>query len=56
MLGVVAQEPGCTCEVLPTDGQLDLRRLLDVFDPVAVHVRCPDVNLIAVITNQIVTS
>jgi len=47
---------GCATKCLSADGQLDSWRLLDVFDPVAIHVRGTNVSLSPYRTNQIVTS
>jgi len=48
MLGVVSEEASSATEGLAADGQLDLRRLLGVLDPVAVHIRGTDVELVAI--------
>ena len=48
MLRSVSEESGCTLEVLAADRQPDLRRFLNVAYPLAVHVRCADVELVAV--------
>ena len=48
MLRSVSEESGCTLEVLAADRQPDVRRFLNVAHPVAVHVRCADVEPVAV--------
>src|ERR1700686_1042000 len=48
VLGTVDEETSIAFERLTTDGQPDLRRLLDVAHPVAVHVRGADVELIVI--------
>jgi hypothetical protein len=48
VLGAVCEETGCAFDVLATDGQPDLRRLLDVAHPLAVYVRGADVELIVI--------
>ena len=45
---MVGKEPGCAFELLATDGQPDLRRLLDIAHPLAVHVRGADVEPVAI--------
>ena len=48
VLGAVGEETSVTFERLTTDGQPDLRRLLDVAHPLAVHVRGAEVELIVI--------
>ena len=48
MLGAVGKETSIAIEHLATDGQLDLRRLLDVAHPRAVHICGADVELVAI--------
>ena len=48
MLGAVDEEPCCAFEFLASNGQLDLRRLLNVSHPLAVHVRGADVEPVTV--------
>ena len=48
MLGTVGEETSIAIERLTTDGQPDLRRLLNVAHPLAVHVRGADVELIVI--------
>jgi hypothetical protein len=48
MLRSVSEESGCTLEVLAADRQPDVRRFLNVAHPLAVHVRCADVEPVAV--------
>ena len=46
MLGEVGKETSRAVDGLATDGQRDLRRLLEVAHPLAVHVRGADVEII----------
>lgn len=48
VLGTVGEETSIAIERLTTDGQPDLRRLLDVAHPLAVDVRGADVELIVI--------
>src|SRR5208282_5655700 len=48
VLGAVGKETSIAIEHLATDGQLDLRRLLNVAHPLAVHVSGADVELIVI--------
>jgi hypothetical protein len=48
VLGAFGEETSVAFERLTTDGQPDLRRLLDVAHPLAVHVRSADVELIVI--------
>src|SRR5207302_10798649 len=48
VLGAVGEETSGAAEALAADGQLDLRRLLDVAHPLVVHVRGADVELVAI--------
>jgi hypothetical protein len=48
MLRSVSEEPGCSFEILSADRQLYLRRLLHIPHPLAIHVRCADVEPVAV--------
>ncbi len=48
MLGAFGEETSVAFERLTTDGQPDLRRLLDVAHPLAVHARGADVELIVI--------
>lgn len=48
VLGVVGEEPGCAVDVLASNGQLDLWRLLHVLHPLAIYVHCTDVKPVAI--------
>lgn len=48
VLGAVYEEPGCAFDVLASNRQLDLWRLLHVLYPLAIYVRCPDVEPVSV--------
>jgi hypothetical protein len=48
MLGAVSEEACRALERLAADGQPDLRRLLHVAHPLAVHVRGSEIDLVAV--------
>src|ERR1700693_4855690 len=48
VLGAVGEKTSIAIERLTTDEQPDLRRLLDVAHPLAVHVRGADVELIVI--------
>jgi hypothetical protein len=42
VLGAVGEKASIAVEHLATNGQLDLRRLLDIANPLAAHVRGAD--------------
>jgi hypothetical protein len=48
VLGAVCEKTGIAVERLITDGRPDLRRLLHVAHPLAVHVRCANVEMIVI--------
>ena len=48
VLGAVGEETTIALEGLTTDGQPDLRRLLDVAHPLAIHVCGADVELVSI--------
>ena len=48
MLGAVGEETSIAIERLTTDGQADLRRLLDVAHPLTVDGRSADVELVVI--------
>jgi len=48
LLFAVGEETSIAVERLTTDGQADLRRLLDIAYPLAVHVRGANVELVAI--------
>jgi hypothetical protein len=48
VVGAVCEEPGCAFDVLVSNGQLDLWRLLHVLHPLAIYVRCTDVKPVAI--------
>jgi len=47
-LGGIREEPGLAFKTLATYGEFDLWRLLDVADPVAIHVGGGEINVFAV--------
>jgi hypothetical protein len=48
VLGVICEEPNYPFDVLASNGQLDLRRLLHVLHPLAIYVRRTDVKPVAI--------
>jgi hypothetical protein len=48
VLGAICKEPGCAFDVLASNGQLDLWRLLHVLHPLAIYVRRTDVKPVAI--------
>ncbi len=48
VLGAVCEETSIALEVLATNGQLDLRRLLNVANPLAVYVRGAEVKPVSI--------
>src|SRR5216683_1153246 len=48
VLGAICEEPGCAFDLLASNGQLDLWRLLHVLHPLAIYVRRTDVKPVAI--------
>src|SRR5713101_3471514 len=48
VLGAICEEPGCAFDLLASNGQLDLWRLLHVLHPLAIYVRRTDVKPVTI--------